>query len=84
MACGANPDDLENGAYVANHPMRESVRTLTLSHPEDWTGIVLIRPGNGSAYHFPVGMAKERTLATDTFFVIGDPALLPEIGEDLH
>ena len=84
ISCGVKPDNLENGAYIADHPINESVRTLTLSHPEDWAGVVLIRPGNGSAYHIPAGMGKECTLATDTFLVIGDPALISEIGEVLH
>jgi len=84
IACGVNAEDLANGAYLADHPIEESVRTLTLSHPEDWKGVVLIRPGNGSAYRFPAGVGKECTLATDTFFVIGDPSLVSTIGEDLH
>jgi hypothetical protein len=84
IACGANQDDLENGAYIADHPIKESVRTLTLSHPEDWAGVVLIRSGNGSAYSIPPAMRKECTLATDAFFVIGDPALVSKIGQDLH
>jgi hypothetical protein len=84
VACGVNPNNLESGAYVADHPITDSVRTLTLSRPEDWAGIVLIRPGNGSQYLFPPGVAKERTLATDTFFMMGDPALLLKIGNELQ
>jgi len=81
---GENPEGLENGAYVADHPITNSVRILTLYHPEYWAGIVLIRPGTGSEYRFPPTLPKECILATEDFFLIGDPLLIAKVRKVLE